>query len=359
MSKPYGVISDLHCHAWDAFSTTLPTQVNSRLQIIIDEAKRAAAEVKARGGDLLIVAGDVFHVRGSLAPSVLNPTQDAFDEIVKSGVNVIILSGNHDLESKTSSRLSSAITALEKVGCSVVNELRVFQHLGIAMIPWNPSINGTKTSIGLKAQIESIDVALRPELDLFIHAPVDDVIIGIPSHGLDATYLASLGFRTVMSGHYHNHKYLGNGVWSIGATTQQTWGDVDTKAGYLIVDHSLGDKAVSWRASHAPQFVEIDSDTDPAEIPMIVDGNYVRAKINSNKSGDIEGLRSYLIKHGAVGVNILPQKSVVASVTRASIAAGATVEGSISAYITGAGFANPADLALRCNDVLNRVRSSS
>lgn len=368
MSKPYGVVSDQHCHNWNAFSHTLATGENSRLRVILDELLRAAKEVKDRGGDLLINAGDVFHVRGSLAPSVLNPVQDAYKYITETlGLRVLILSGNHDLEGKESSRLGSAVTSLEKVGCVIVNELTIFEDDGIAMIPWNPAINSTPAKgdrparIGLKEQIESIDPALRSKLDLFIHAPIDGVIDGLPDHGLDAAYLASLGFRTVMSGHYHNHKYLGDGIWSIGATTQQTWGDVNAKAGYLMVDHSLGAKAVSWRSTHAPSFVEIDGETDPADIPMIVDGNYVRAKINSNKSSEIEALRSYLIKNGAVGVNLLPQKSVEAKVARtgsSAIAAGASVEGSIGSYIAAGGFSNPGPLILLCNDILEQVRSS-
>ena len=355
MSKLYGVISDSHGHAWSAFSTTLETGVNSRLQIILDEIKRAAQEVKDRGGNLLIHDGDVFHVRGSLAPSVLNPTQDTFREIIESGVQVKILSGNHDLESKTSNRLCSAVTALESVGCTIVNELTIFEEEGIAMIPWNPSINGNKDNIGLKAQIESIDPAIRHKLDLHLHAPIDGVIAGLPDHGLDDAYLASLGFKRVFSGHYHNHKDFGNGVVSVGATTHQTWSDVGAKAGFLIVT----DAKVEWRASWAPEFVEVDSDTDVAELPLIVDGNYVRAKINSNKSGDIEALRAFLIKSGAKGVNILPQKSMAASVSRtAAIAAGATVEGSIGAYISAGSFSNTGALLLRCNDVLSRVRAA-
>ena len=40
---------------------------------------------------------------------------------------------------------------------------------------------------------------------------------------------------------------------------------------------------------------------------MIVDGNYVRAKVNTNKSSEIEAMRAYLIKMGAKGVTILQE----------------------------------------------------
>ncbi len=42
---PYAVISDTHNHNWSAFSETTPENVNSRLQIILNETMRAAEEV--------------------------------------------------------------------------------------------------------------------------------------------------------------------------------------------------------------------------------------------------------------------------------------------------------------------------
>ena len=51
MTVPYLIVSDLHCHAWNAFSTTNANGLNSRLAIIIEELLRAAEKLKALGGD--------------------------------------------------------------------------------------------------------------------------------------------------------------------------------------------------------------------------------------------------------------------------------------------------------------------
>lgn len=361
----YGVVSDQHMHGWSAFAETLPTGINSRLQITIDELIRAAKEVKARGGKTLIDAGDVFHVRGSLAPSVLNPVEDAYRHIIDDlGMEVAILAGNHDMEGKTSHRISNAITTLEKLGCKIINEPSVLPELKIAMVPWNPKLDTTPATadkpevLGLRDQIKNLPLtpAQRAEYALFIHAPLDGVILGLPDKGFTAAELASYGFKYVFSGHYHNHKDMGDGVFSIGPTTQQNWGDIGSKAGYLIVSESNG---VEWRASNAPEFVAIDNTTDPDEIPLIVPGNYVRVTLNSNKASDKNAMRDYLLKQGAVGVSILPSKSVVATATRsAKINAGATMEGSITEFIKERGYANGSDLASKCVDILSRVRSA-
>src|SRR3569833_2574261 len=106
--KPYGVMSDTHNHGWSAFATVLPSGVNSRLQIILDETWRCAQEIKKAGGDTLYHGGDLFHVRGSIAPSVLNPTTDCYRAIIEDGIQVVIDAGNHDLEGKEAARVSSA-----------------------------------------------------------------------------------------------------------------------------------------------------------------------------------------------------------------------------------------------------------
>jgi len=113
-----GLISDTHNHNWSVFSSTLPTGVNSRLQHILDETWRAAVTVKERGGDTIIHTGDIFHVRGSVAPSVLNPTVELYGRIYNDlGLNIYLLAGNHDLEGNNSSTLGNAGCGLSRT-CS-------------------------------------------------------------------------------------------------------------------------------------------------------------------------------------------------------------------------------------------------
>jgi hypothetical protein len=351
MKKPYGVISDTHNHNWSAFATVTPEGVNSRLAVTLAETKRCAAEVKKAGGDTMYHGGDLFHVRGSIAPSVLNPTMDCYREIIASGVQIVINAGNHDLEGKEANRVGSAITALEGIGCRVVNEPNYGSFDDVAIIPWIPNI------AALKEAIERIHPSDRPGCDLLLHAPIDGVIPGLPDHGLDWGYLDALGFRRVLSGHYHHHKNVGGNVWSIGSLTPQTWSDVKAKSGFLIVHPT----EVKWFASHAPSFVEIDGATDPDDIPLIVDGNYVRVKINSSKAADIETMRQFLTDSGAQGVTVLQVKDVapVARAGGATLKAGATLEQSIGDFIALKAYPRSSELALLCNDIMATVRSAA
>ena len=359
---PYGLVSDTHNHPWTQFAITLPDGINSRLQTILDETYRAAQAVKALGGKHLFHAGDLFHVRGEIKPSVLNPTKDLYKKLVAEGFEVIILAGNHDLEGKESTRIGSAVTALEDVGCTIINEPTIIELAPthhVCMMPW---VNKLEE---LKAQIERIaaraaagtGTASGFDVDLILHAPVDGVIAGLPDHGLTAPWLASHGFSKVLSGHYHNHKALGDEVFSIGALTHHTWGDIGSKAGFVTIDD--GGKVI-YNASHAPQFIELDSSIDPDEIPLIVPGNFVRCKINSHSAVDAEHVRQMLQDNGAAGITVLP--NVTAPVTTrsgATVKSGETIEGSVAAYVEAGEFEDKPALQSLCADILSTAKSKA
>lgn len=325
--NPYAIISDTHNHNWSAFSTPLESGVNSRLNIILDEVERCAETLAKAGGRMIYHGGDLFHVRGSVAPSVLNPTKERYRHIhEKYGVQFAVLGGNHDFEGKHSTRLGNAVAALECDWVSAIDKAchdELDPH-HIIMIPWHESI------AQLRDEIDEWANAGYPPSDLIIHAPIDGVIHGIPPHGLTAAELAGYGFKRVFAGHYHHHKDFGNGVYSIGALTHHTWSDVGSKAGFLIVTET----DVTWHASHAPSFIDITSEHDPAEVELMVPDNYVRAKITSSKASEIEDLRKWLTDSGALGVVIQVVKEPAR--VRAggmSVKAGSSIEASIGDYI--------------------------
>lgn len=354
---PYGVHSDTHNHNWHAFSTMLESGVNNRLQMILDETLRLATEIKAMGGKTMYHSGDLFHVRGNIAPSVLNPTLDTYRHIVQDmGIEVRILSGNHDLEGRDAHRVSSAITALEGIGCKIVNKVTFFSDDKMVMIPWIQDVNNLKAAI-----VQAVDDInggihhhLHSDWSLMIHAPVDGVIPGLPAHGLTNTELAAYGFKYVFSGHYHHHKDFGDGVFSVGASTHQTWSDVGSKAGFITVDED----GVKWHKSHAPEFVEIGGDMDEFEIKTLVDGAYVRAKISTANTADVERVRAFLTENGAKGVTIITTKvAVEASRTSATVKAGASIEESVGAFIKQSKLSDSERLTVLCNSILAEARA--
>lgn len=344
--KPYGLISDCHFFNWSAFSSVDADGRNTRLMGLLNEVKRCAQEVLAAGGDTIYIAGDVFHVRGNIAPSVLNPTMDTFNEIIRiAGVNIVALPGNHDLEGKHSTRLGAAITALESIGVEVKHHSE--RRGNVVLFPWCESVDE------LWEELRSIRPEDRENLDALIHAPIDGVIAGL-SGALDPVELAKLGYKRVFAGHYHNHKDLGNGVYSIGALAHHSWSDVGTKAGFLIVSED----SVRWMKSHLPEFIDITAEIEPADLPMLVEGNFVRAKVEAADMKHVEAIRYELGEYGAKGVVIQAiKKAVVArdGAIAASVSAGASIETSVADYVKSQSFDNADDVKSLCLEILSEA----
>lgn len=324
MSKPpYGVASDIHLHNWSAFSGVLPTGENDRLMILLEELESSAQVMADQSCKRMYLAGDLFHVRGKITPSVINPTLAAFKRIMEI-IDVRIIPGNHDLESDDSKELTNATQALAALGCTVVTEPTYFEDDDVMMFPWNPSLSD------LRKELSWFYTEYEPKTAI-IHAPLNGVIPGIPDHGLEAKELADIGYDYIFCGHYHNRVGFGNGVWSIGALTHQTWNDVHTEAGYLIVHH---DDTVEPFNTNAPRFVDYDETLDDEQAKKLCQGNYVRVKLGEASEKEIQVIRE-LVKSEyeakAVTVHALPKKTT--TTRSASIKAGASIEASVSEYV--------------------------
>lgn len=345
MNHRIAIASDLHFHAWSAFSTTNADGINSRLQYTLDDLEATARRIGKSGR--LYLAGDLFHVRGSLAPSVLNAVIDRFQHIRSTyETDIRVIPGNHDLESKDSRRLTNACQALEQVGCRICTEPTFFEDDSLVMVPW-------------MATLDEVRQALRDARNQYdakraiIHAPVNGVLMGIPDHGLDAAELEKYGYERIFAGHFHNHKVLGDGtVISIGALNHQTWGDVGTLAGAIVLqDDWTGAEHI---ASTAPEFIDFDLSWTPVEIESCCEGNYVRVKLASATELEIQQIRQGIIDAGALGVVVhaKPETTLV-SRTNSTVKAGASISQSIQDWIAAAklGVDEKAVFA-ECEDVL-------
>lgn len=359
----YVLFSDIHAHRWTLFSKPTADGVNGRLQIIINELKRGANLAVKRGAKTMVIAGDIMHVRGSIDPHVLNPLEDCFAEILELGLDIEAIPGNHDLADKETTKLGNAIKTFGKLR-SDETRFSIYDKSAIVAgndecrvyIPWFSKVDDLLREIEVQAKTTTPAAS-----DLIIHAGIDGVIPGLPGHGLTAEMLADFGFRNVFAGHYHNHKRFDGNVWSIGATTHQTWSDVGSKAGFLFVDD---DGSVEYHASRAPRFVDVTGYTEE-DMELAADGNYVRFTGKDMKPADIKELRKFFEDAGAKGVSIMAPRSTGASRRPGSTGASTTktLDESVASYVDDKtdlpAFINKNRLKADCADVLSVARSVS
>lgn len=294
---PYLLFSDVHFHNWSAFATVGEDKINSRLKYQLAELGRAYAALREAGGSFAVCAGDLFHVRGKLAPSVINPVRKFFREQDALDMETVILSGNHDLESEDADEITSSVSAISSPNTLAINiACQVSDDPKIYMIPWRSDLGALREEI--RVLNETLGVIEVP-YDLIIHAPMNEVLINIPNIGLNASEFDGMRFKRVFAGHYHNHKRLSDKVYSCGATGHQTWNDPGTKAGWCLVYED----EVVFHESQQPQFVTLPVVYDEDDMDM-VHGHFIRADIEDPTPESIIALREYVLNFGAAGVTV-------------------------------------------------------
>ena len=338
--KPFAICSDNHYHQWSAFSTINSDGVNSRLQHIIDETKRMADDLESRGGNVLYFGGDTYHVRGSVDPKVLNPVADLFEELIERGFECRMIAGNHDLSDDHSNKLGNASQVLEKLGCKVNVTPTYYPDHKLVMLPWHPEVSEVDKKLKHLGKKEEMDYAI-------IHAPMNSVIKGIPDTGLDPDKLKDYGFKKIWVGHYHSHRNFHDKVYSIGAMTHQTWGDVGSKAGYIIVDND----EVTHVSSSAPMFVDYDKDDD-------CEGNYVRVNLEEATPEEIAKIKQHVMDQGALGciVKATPKKS--GGVRAFTVKSGTSTIQSVNDFIDSQSKDLSSDISTLKNECLEILREA-
>ncbi|MEG0063029.1 MAG: metallophosphoesterase [Pseudomonas sp.] len=355
--KPYGIISDVHAHNWNQFSTTLKDGMNSRLKNILDEVELAGKHVLDDGGDTLYIAGDLFHVRGSVSPMVLNPLIDLFTYLSKRGLKVRILTGNHDLESRDSHAMSSACESLRNIeGVRVISTPTIFFDEEVVMVPWYDNMDDVRKHVQ-NAIGEIDDIGDDAEnYTLILHVPLNGVLSGIPEHGFYAQELKRLGFKRVFCGHYHNFKAFEGEVYSVGATTHQTWSDVGTNAGHIMVD----DEGVHHLQTSAPRFIDYDLSWSDNEAADQCSGNFVRVRLGEADDDEIDMIRCHIVGLGALGCQVaaIPVPKGTATKRSAPTVKAPTVRESIAAWTkANSGLSDTTELDKLCSSIMDEVEA--
>lgn len=334
MPKPlYGLFSDPHYHNWSAFSKTTPNGLNSRLQLQCDATYQMAQKVAESGCKYLFCAGDTFHTKGVISPTVLYYVTQTFKSIKADfGLQTVLIAGNHDLETDDSVFSANASASLEGVGVEIVCTKGVktydFGDTQVHLLSWRSK--AAETLYDLKEFYQMIKDDGKQH-DVIVHVGINKVLHGLPDTGLDPEELKAIGYRNVFAGHYHNHKVLVNGVTSIGALMHHNWGDVGSLAGFCIVND---DGTFQHYKTNSPEFMEADTATSEESLS----GNYVRFKAIVDSLSEEEAIKNELMSFKPAGLicNFIQRSSLskgtVTGISTAETSAIDSVDTSVASY---------------------------
>lgn len=253
MKYPAMFIGDTHFHNYKSHSTINEMGMNSRLADGLIAFEQAHSKAIEAGCKLMCITGDVFHVRGTMKPSVFNEVSREISCIVHSGIDVVIIAGNHDFENFNYGTVS--IDALGYIhhgdkGVYAIMKPTVFDVQGyqILGIPYIHNVDEFKKTYEKWSNDTNPDITL-------IHQGVDDFrpTKDMPETGITATYLEKYNRGVIFAGHYHMPSKWGR-VLNVGAPYQQNFNDEGISMGCWVGN----DEGVTFHELDAPKFITID-----------------------------------------------------------------------------------------------------
>ncbi len=301
ISAPFMLLSDPHFHAFKAHSK-LVDGVNSRLFDVLSVCNQALDAALRNGVELMLIAGDIFHVRGQIKPSIFNMAADWLHNVLEAGIDVALISGNHDMES-----FRNGASSVHSLAYIAGNVRKTGRRRNVAVLTDEKPLLRTRSGmkvIGIpytydhekfKASFSELSMRHEPDIAL-IHQGIDDFDFeGAPSTGLSAGFLLEESGGLIASGHYHKPGRRDR-VINVGAPLQHRVSDRGQDRGCWIV--SAGGE-VRFHALDAPRFVSIDM-KDGFDSSEDVEGNFIHIKATSLEAAR-EG-REEALRRGAASV---------------------------------------------------------
>lgn len=340
------VIADPHFHNWSAYSQDIDG-INSRLLYTVN-AFREAADFALQRDKIMFIAGDMFHTRGQIKPSVYNIVKKLINEYTDKGLSVFMLAGNHDCETINAEQNKTALDSLATENCIVFSNMPCvvnFSTYSVFFIPWIEDVNKLKDSI------ESLREQMKPNDILLIHAVVDGVTSKV-GNGLDPEWLYNLPCKLVLAGHLHKPSDYKDKVYSIGSLTHQTFADSGNVNGFIEITPKF---SVIRHETKAPKFVDINKIDNSLMFAKSIKGNIVRCTLENVEEKDKKEIEKKLIAMKPLELDIrFTQKTV--SVRKEVIASGKiSVVDTTNKFIQKQNFAYKQEVIEEAGKILTRV----
>lgn len=264
------IFTDLHVfpHRFGA-GIDSSTGRQSRLQDCINVLDATANLVDDIEASHRLFLGDMFHVRGRLAPSFLNPVVDHYREVHHKdwGADFTdwLIVGNHDMEARIAgenalrSLKSESVRVLDSFGVEVMTG-GIGDDIVIGWVSYHPDVKVMRGNIKAVAALRRT-MPMKDTIKkgvFIIHHGIDGAMPNIPDCGIGPSDLPTEDFDWCFCGDYHMHKELVKGkAWMVGAPMHHNFGDAGQARGWMTLDTVTGEVELVENEK-SPKFIALD-----------------------------------------------------------------------------------------------------
>lgn len=273
------VFSDHHAHPFPYGSKEVfhhGVLTNSRLVESVGVIEQMHKYAEDKGIKTIVFGGDLFHTRESVSTDAYNAILEVMALFLK-GRKSFLLTGNHDYHDRA----------------GLVHSLQGFKHWSeydLAVADWrrklvhvNHGVRNDRYNLcfvpytehraeAVQAIREHAELEVEGPKLLIAHLGMQGATVGsdyvlVNDGDISVDDIPHKDFAGCFFGHYHQHQKLFSNGWYIGATHHHTWGDVNTKRGFLHVRLYSDHVDFDFIESEAPRFLALhESDLETAVI---------------------------------------------------------------------------------------------
>lgn len=217
------IFADLHLHPHQNHATILPTGRNSRLQDGVTAAKVVINSAKS--GDTLLFAGDWFESQTEVPTDALDASRELVDLIKVRGLQMVMITGNHDQLSNDGMTHSLGLFHQPALGLEVID--RPVVKNGWAFLPFRRIPDMQKALLELDVAYRSVYGGSGEKIPLVCHTDMLDAVTNsgrVSTRGIGVMDIPSW-VSVAFSGHYHRNQIIGNRLMYVGSPYQITAGE--------------------------------------------------------------------------------------------------------------------------------------
>lgn len=296
------VFTDLHVHKHKFGGVVTEEGKHTRLMDCVSVLDQTYQHMLSSNISYRFFCGDMFHVRGKLAPSILNPVIEHFSRVhEEKAFKDFLLVGNHDMEHRTDGEHAMkalgelrGVHVLEDHGYRVVSSFDMF---GLGWVAYEPDVKRLKEKVQAVAAMRREDGQEHLPQIFLIHHGVDGAMPSIPNMGFAPKDLPHDDFDLIFCGDYHTHKELiPNKAWMVGSPLQHNFGDAGQRRGWMTFDTSPS-KTLFHENVRAPFFVNWQ---DGGVKPTVFKGNF--ARVRAEDEARLREMEGIALEAGALAV---------------------------------------------------------
>lgn len=321
-------MGDIHAHSFKDYSKTLEVgwddntgryvkvdseqfngrviAMNSRLFNIVSALSDVREYCLDNAINTCLMAGDLFHSRGSVETVVFNSVYKVFERFKQDNIEVIMIAGNHD-QFDSSPVPENSLYTFNQI-CKVVSVPETIdlidkdtgEIIKLCALPYS------KDKLMLKKYLDKFVEDTKGDTGsdkiLMAHLGLSGSLIGSANYVIsDEWNISDLNeryFKYTVLGHYHKPQFVTEGCFYTGSLLQNNFNDEGDKHGFMVLDTDFR-WDVQQVALDYPEFITITKDNVENFSAEQLAKNYIRVASNATDADEVMGALDSVISEAA------------------------------------------------------------